>query len=199
VRAVIASGEIGPVHHVNAELGFKSDAGPEHRLFNPDLGGGGLLDLGIYPLSMATALLGPVDTVAALAELGPTGVDEQTGFVLRHAGGGMSVCGCSLRADLASELTVAGERGHVRMHSRFHHATSVTVVNKEGVHRTIDTPYLGNGYVHEVIEAQRCWRAGLIESPGMTHDESLALMGVMDEIRRQVGVGYAADRAAHKE
>jgi predicted dehydrogenase len=199
VRSIVASNEIGPVHHIGAELGFKSEAGPEHRLFNPALGGGALLDLGIYPLSMAVALLGPVESVTAQAELGPTGVDEQTGFVLRHRGGGMSVCSCSLRARLPGELTIAGERGHVRMNTLFHHTKTVTVVREDGVTRTVDTPYIGNGYVHEAIEAQRCWKAGLVESPGMTHEASLALMGVMDEVRRQIGVSYAADRAARNQ
>jgi predicted dehydrogenase len=195
VRRIVESGEIGPVHQVNAELGFKSEAGPEHRLFNRALGGGALLDLGIYPLSIAVALLGSVDKVTAQADLGPTGVDEQTGFLLRHSKGGMSVCSCSLRARLPSELTIAGERGHVRMNTMFHHTTTVTVVRADGISRTVPTPFLGNGYVHEVIEAQRCFKAGLIESPGMTHDDSLALMGVMDEVRRQIGVTYAADQA----
>jgi predicted dehydrogenase len=199
VRRIVESGEIGPVHQVNAELGFKSEAGPEHRLFNRALGGGALLDLGIYPLSIAVALLGPVDKVTAQADLGPTGVDEQTGFLLRHSKGGMSVCSCSLRARLPSELTIAGERGHVRMNTMFHHTTTVTVVRADGISRTVPTPFLGNGYVHEVIEAQRCFKAGLIESPGMTHDDSLALMGVMDEVRRQIGVTYAADLAGAEE
>jgi predicted dehydrogenase len=199
VRRIVDSGEIGPVHQVNAELGFKSEAGPEHRLFNPALGGGALLDLGIYPLSIAVALLGPVDKVTAQADLGPTGVDEQTGFLLRHRGGGMSVCSCSLRARLPSELTIAGERGHVRMNTMFHHTTTVTVVRADGISRTVPTPFLGNGYVHEVIEAQRCFKEGLIESPGMTHEDSLALMGVMDEVRRQIGVTYAADLASAQE
>jgi predicted dehydrogenase len=193
VRRVIASGEIGPVHQVVADFGFKANVGPEHRVFNPALGGGALLDLGIYPLSIAAALLGPVESVRAEAQLGATGVDVQTGFTLRHRGGGMSVCCCSLQARTPCELTVSGERGHVRMNTMFHRAQSVTVVLEDGTSRTVDTPFIGNGYVHEVIEAQRCFAAGLVESPGMTHDETLALMGVMDEVRRQVGLGYSAD------
>jgi predicted dehydrogenase len=163
------------------------------------LGGGALLDLGIYPLSIALALLGPVETVLAQADIGPTGVDEQTGILLRHEGGGMSVCSCSLRARLPSELTIAGEQGHVRMNTMFHRAQTVTVARADGIARTVPTPFLGNGYVHEAIEAQRCWLAGLIESPGMTHEDTLALMGVMDEVRRQIGVHYAADDTAHND
>jgi predicted dehydrogenase len=194
VRRVIESGEIGKVTQVIADLGFKADFGQEHRVYNPVLGGGALLDIGIYPLSIAVALLGPVQAVAAQAEIGPTGVDEQTGFVLRHRDGGMSMCSCSLRARLPSELTIAGEQGHVRMNTMFHRAQTVTVSRADGISRTVPTPFLGNGYVHEAIEAQRCWQAGLIESPGMTHDDTLALMGVMDEVRRQIGVHYSADK-----
>jgi predicted dehydrogenase len=151
-----------------------------------------LLDLGIYPLSIAAALLGPVESVRAQAEMGGTGVDVQTGFTLRHEGG-MSVCSCSLQARTPCELTVSGERGHIRMNTMFHRAQSISVVLDDGSSRTVATPFVGNGYVHEVIEAQRCFEAGLIESPGMTHDETLALMGVMDEVRRQIGLAYEAD------
>jgi predicted dehydrogenase len=196
VRRIVASGEIGAVHQVVADFGFKADVGPEHRVFNPVLGGGALLDLGIYPLSIAAALLGPVDSVRAQAEIGPTGVDLQTGFTLKHRSGGVSVCSCSLQARTPGELTVSGERGHVRMNTMFHRARSITVVLDDGSSRTVDTPFIGNGYVHEAIEAQRCFSAGLIESPGMTHDETLALMAVMDEVRRQIGLTYAADEQA---
>lgn len=194
VRRIIASGEIGAVRQVVADFGITPNAGPEHRVYNPELGGGALLDLGIYPLSIATALLGPVTEIKAQAALGETGVDVQTGFTLRHEGGGLSVCSCSFQARTPCELTVSGSRGHVRMNTMFHRATSVTVSLEDGSTRTVDTPYLGNGYVHEVIEAQRCFRAGLLESPGMKLEETLALMGVMDEIRRQVGLAYESDR-----
>lgn len=190
VRRIIASGEIGKVRHVSADFGFSATTDPAHRVNNPDLGGGALLDLGIYPLSISTALLGPVKSVVAQAEMGPTGVDIQTGFLLRHEGGGVSACSCSLTANTPVELSVSGELGFVRMNTQFHRATTVTVNA-----RTIETPYLGNGYVHEAIEAGRCLRAGLIESPGMTHDETLSLMGVLDEIRAQIGLRYPADRA----
>jgi predicted dehydrogenase len=193
VRRIVASGEIGKVHQVVADFGFKADFGPEHRIYNPVLGGGALLDLGIYPLSIAAALLGPVESVRAQAEFGPTGVDVQTGFTLKHRDGGMSVCSCSLQARTPCELTVSGERGHIRMNTMFHRTQSLGVVLDDGTSRTVPAPYLGNGYVHEAIEAQRCFLASLIESPVMPHDETVALMAVMDEMRRQIGLTYAAD------
>lgn len=193
VRRIIGSDEIGAVHQLSADFGFTATQGPEHRVFNPVLGGGALLDLGIYTLSIAAALLGPVVSVRAQAEMGSTGVDVETGFTLRHASGAMSVCSCSLRARTPCELTVSGAKGHVRMNTQFHCARSVTVVLADGHSRTVDTPFIGNGYAHEAIEAQRCFLAGLIESPHMAHEETLALMGVMDSIREEIGLRYAAD------
>jgi predicted dehydrogenase len=193
VRRIIASGEIGPVSQVTADFGFVAPFGPEHRVFNPALGGGALLDLGIYPLSIAQALLGPVAAVSAQAQMGPTGVDLQTGFTLRHEDGGMSACSCSLLARTPCELTVSGPLGHVRMNTQFHRTQSVSVVLAAGASRTVHTPFIGNGYAHEAIEAQRCFKAGLIESPGMTHAETLALMGLMDAIREQIGLSYPGE------
>jgi len=193
VRRVIAAGEIGAVHQVTADFGFTATRDPAHRVNNRDLGGGALLDLGIYPLSIAAALAGPVAAVQATAQLGDTGVDLQTAFTLTHDSGVMSVCSCSFKARTPVELTVAGELGFVRMNTQFHRATSVTVALADGSTRTVPTPYLGNGYVHEAIEAGRCLRAGLTESAGMTHADTLHLMGVLDTIRSQIGVRYPAD------
>ncbi len=192
VRAVIASGEIGVVSQVTADFGFAATTDPAHRVNAPALGGGALLDLGIYPLSIAAALLGPVAAVQAQAVMGPTGVDLHTAFSLRHEGGGMSLCSCSLAARTPAELTVSGTLGHVRMNTMFHRATSISVATEAGS-RTIPTPYLGNGYVHEAMEAGRCLRAGLGESPAMPLDETLALMGVLDAIRAQIGLRYPSD------
>jgi predicted dehydrogenase len=193
VRRLIGEGVIGTPTQLSADFGFYATQGPQHRVINHALGGGALLDLGIYPLSIATALLGPVESVTASAEMGPTGVDLQTVFALRHGNGAMSACACSLKARTPCELTISGPLGHIRMNTQFHRATSIGVALADGAAYELPTPFLGNGYVHEIVEAQRCWQAGLIESPGMTHDDTLALMGVMDDIRAQIGLRYAAD------
>jgi len=195
-KRIVDSGEIGVASHVSADFGFASDAGPEHRLFNPELGGGALLDLGIYPLSMSSFFLGAVTSVQAQATLGATGVDVQTAFTLQHEGGGMSVCSCTLRARTQSELTISGDKGFVRLHDRFHNTEEISVTLVNGAtrtSRTIKLSHVGNGYAHEAMEVGRCLRAGLIESPAMSHEETLRLMGVMDTIRAQIGLRYSAD------
>src|SRR5690606_37445436 len=129
----------------------------------------------------------------AQAIMGETGVDLTTAFTMRHAGGTLSVCSCSLRARAPSELVVSGTRGSVRMHRMIHMAERITVDLLDGPARTVSTPWIGNGYAHEAIEAGRCLREGLLESPGMTHDETLAIMGLLDTIRTQIGLRYLAD------
>jgi len=191
-KRIVAAGEIGKVHMVQSDLGFVSRVGEEHRLRNPELGGGALLDIGIYPLSVASFFLGEIAAVYAVAELDSTGVDVQTAFSLRHKGGGLSSCACSLRAKSPNETMISGELGHIRLHARAHQARSLTVV-LDGVSRTEQLPYIGNGYPHEAIEVMRCLRAGELESPLMPLDETLALMQVMDTIRAQTGVRYPAD------
>ena len=193
IKRLIASGAIGTVHQLSADFGFRSTVDPAHRLHNRDLGGGALLDLGIYPLSLASDLLGPIVSVQAQAELGPTGTDVQTAFTLKHQCGAIAVGTCSLIARTPGELIVSGERGYIRMNAPFHMAQSLTVVQSDGSSRQIDTPFLGNGYPHQVIETMRCMRDGLIESPRMPHAETLALMGWLDTMRAQIGLGYPAD------
>lgn len=193
VRRIIESGEIGSVTQLHADFGFSATPDPAHRVNDPTLGGGALLDLGIYPLSIACALLGRVETVQALAIMGETGVDLTTAFTMRHAGGTLSVCSCSLRARAPSELVVSGTLGSVRMHRMFHMAESITVDLMDGPSRTIATPWLGNGYTHEAIAAGQCLRDGLLEHPAMTHDDTLAIMGLLDTIRGQIGLRYLAD------
>ena len=195
VRRIVASGEIGTPRQVTADFGFAAEVDPDHRLLNPELGGGALLDLGIYPLSIAAYLLGPVVSAQAQAQFGPTGVDVQTGFVLKHEGGGMSVCSCSVQARTPAELTLSGELGHVRLNTMFHRAPSVSVSLADGTSRTVPTPYTGNGYAYEAVEAGRCLREGLLESPRMPLDETLALMGVLDTMRDQIGLRYPADES----
>ena len=194
VKRIMASGEIGTITQVHADFGYSATLEPEHRVNKLELGGGALLDLGIYPLSIACALLGEVESVRAQAIFTDTGVDATTAFTMKHAGGTLSVCSCSMRARSASELIVSGTGGSIRMHRMFHLAERITVELQDGSSRTIPTPYLGNGYTHEAIEAGRCLREGLLEHPGMTLDDSLTLMTLMDEIRAQIGLRYPSDR-----
>ena len=194
-RRLITEGAIGTVQQLQADIGFVANFPPEHRLLNPALGGGALLDIGIYPLSMAAFFLGPVAQVQTLAEMGPTGVDEQAVFSLLHQGGGSSSCACSMRVLSPTELTITGTTGRIRLPGRFYKPDHLVVEPMDSERRVVAAPFIGNGYTHEAMEAMRCIRAGLVESPLMPHAETLALMTVLDTMRAQVGLVYDADRS----
>ncbi len=192
-KRMIDMGEIGNVRNLQADLGFVADAGPEHRLFNPALGGGALLDLGIYPLSMAAFFLGRVKAARGYGELAPAGVDVQASFVLHHEEGSLSTCTCSLNTRTPATLSVCGDKGFLRLHGRFYHTERFTVVLNDGSEREFHFPRIGNGYAHEAMEVGRCLREGLLESPEMPLHETVELMGVLDALRAQLGVRYSVD------
>jgi len=195
VRRLIADGAIGEPLSVLAEFGFDASAlPPEHRAFNPALGGGALLDLGIYPLSLASFLLGPIESVQTQAQRGATGVDVHTAFMLRHQRGGLSQGLCSLRATTPWAAQVLGTHGRIELQPPFFHAEHFTLVRAGASPLNHHMPHRGNGYAHQVVEVDRCVRAGLLESPVMPLDESLALMGWLDVMRGQVGVRYPGEQ-----
>ena len=192
-RRMLERGDIGQPRQVLADFGFCAEFDPKSRLFARELGGGALLDIGIYPLSIAAYLLGPIRDAQAQAVLTETGVDAQTAFSLRHAGGGLSSCLCSITAGTESRLIVSGSRGRIELHAPFFMSQALTVTGNDGTSRTVNLPFLGNGYTHEAVEVSRCLRSGATESPLITLDESLDLMGWLDRMRAQCGVRYPYD------
>jgi predicted dehydrogenase len=197
LKRLIDDGAIGEVVSASADFGFAA-AGlpPEHRAFNPQLAGGGLLDVGIYPLNFAAFVLGPVEAAQAAAELGPTGVDVNTVFNLRHANGALSQGMCSLRATTACRATVLGTAGRIDVEPPFYAAQRLRVVRgtrDDSPVEIVDRPWRGNRYVAQIEEVQRCLRAGLVESPAMPLAESIALVGWMDTMRAQFGLRYPGE------
>ncbi len=192
-RRLLDRSEIGQPRQLLADFGFCAEFDPHSRLFARELGGGALLDIGIYPLSIAAYLLGPVQEAQAHAVLAETGVDAQTAFSLRHRNGALSSCLCSITAGTPSRLIVSGSKGRIELHTPFFMSQALTIVNNDGASRTISLPFLGNGYTHEAIEVGRCLRSDSTESPLMTLEESLDLMGWLDRMRAQCGVRYPND------
>ena len=199
LQRLLAEGAIGELVSVSADFGF-SAAGlpPTHRALAPELGGGGLLDIGIYPLNLAAFVLGDIVGVQADAELGPTGVDVHTVFNMRHAGGQRSQGMCSLRATTACFATILGSNGRIDITPPFYSAQQLRLARgtrpwEETPIETIDRPWRGNRYVAQVEEVHRCLRAGLAESPVMPLDDTVALVGWMDTMRAQFGLRYPGE------
>jgi len=198
-KRLLDQGEIGIAHLVQADFGFAATVGSAHRLRDKHLGGGALLDIGIYPLSLAAYFLGAIGEVHAQATLSDEGIDEQTAFILRHRAGAMSSCACSIVAHSPIVLTISGNAGVIQVNAPFFKSQSLTITDLNSARRTIKLPFLGNGYTHEAIEVGHCLRLGLNESPTMPLDETLALMACMDAIRMQCGVHYPADKTDQGE
>lgn len=190
LRTLLADGVIGDLRMVSADFGYRAGFDPERRTFNPHLGGGALLDVGIYPLSLASMLWGrPVD-IATSAELGETGVDEQAGMVLRYAGGELAVLHTAVRTSTPQEAILMGTDGWIRIHTPWWIPRTMTLHKPGKEPQVIDIPYAGNGYNYEADEVHRCLKAGKLESDVMPLDETLALMETMDQIRAMWGMRY---------
>lgn len=194
VRRLIADGVIGEVRMLNADFGFRTGFNPEGRLFNPDLGGGALLDVGIYPVSLAYALFGKPAEVKTLAGLGATGIDEQSAYLFGYPGGQLALLSSAVRTSTPHEAIIAGTDGMIRIPSWWN-ARQFTLT-KNGETSVIELPFHGNGYNYEAAEVMRCLREGLLESDTMSLDETLSIMGTLDAIREQWGLVYPKERGS---
>lgn len=192
VQQLFATGELGVARQVRADLGFVVDSPETDRLLDPALGGGALLDMGIYPLTFAHVFLGEPDRVAAAATLAPSGIDLDVALSLGYASGAVSSLSCTMTSWSPRTASVATDVGRLDLPAPFHHPTVATWSSDGAVHE-IAEPVVGTGLANEALEVIRCLRTGETESPLVPLDETLALMGLMDRIRSQVGVEYPAD------
>lgn len=216
----VRGGALGDARAATIELGHALASDPKLALFNPARGGGALLDLGVYTVSLALLLFGPVHGVQSQATFGPTGVDEHVTALLSHAGGRQSTIGASLSTRLSNGASISGTAGWARLHEPLYRPDALTFVRAPQVslegpdtgvkaqarrsawlrgayHRLraavppglrgggqlVRRPYRGNGYSYEAIEAMRCLRAGLTESPVMPLAETVRVMETLDAIR----------------
>jgi predicted dehydrogenase len=189
VRRLLADGALGELTTVVADHGQWFAGDPSHRLFAPELGGGALLDLGVYPVSLASMVLGTPSAITARATMTTTGVDAQTSVLLEHPGGAHAVVTATLRARTQTAATISGTEGRIEIPTTWYAAESATFVPRVGDPQRL-TSDDGPGLRHEIAEVARCVREGLTESPVMPLDETVAIMATMDEVRRQIGLTY---------
>ncbi|MFC7493340.1 MULTISPECIES: Gfo/Idh/MocA family protein [unclassified Nocardioides] len=203
LRDRLRSGELGRPRHLHAELGFRVEAPPEDRMFDPALGASALLDMGIYPLTFAHLMLGPATDVRATADLSAGGIDLDVSMTGRYADGALATMTASVTSWSSRRAEIATDLGRIELDD-FHHATHATFtpyVQAEGswvfepgepVRIAGEEPVIGRGYAHEIVEVGRCLREGLRESPLVPHEQTLAILRTMDDVRRQVGVTFPA-------
>jgi predicted dehydrogenase len=190
LRSLLAAGVIGDVQMLVADLCLQFDFDPSDRRYAPSLGGGALLDLGVYPVSFASMIMGPPSSIASHAHLGETGVDEQAVIVLTYDGGQVSTLYTSLWVDSPVEALLMGARGQIRLHPWWIRPDKLTFSSTGQETTTIEMPFEGNGYQFEAAEVMDCLRADKLESDLMPLDETLSIMHTLDSIRAQWGLKF---------
>ncbi|MEE4312123.1 MAG: Gfo/Idh/MocA family oxidoreductase [candidate division KSB1 bacterium] len=190
LRKMLQDGLIGDVRMMTADLGFKFDFDPKSRIFDPALGGGALLDIGIYPLAMAYMIFGAPEKIKSMAILGSTGVDEQETIILGYSGGEIATLYASTQVHTPKEVILIGTKGRIRLHAPIYRPTGMTIQLTDEEDQHLDSGLEGNGYNYEAAEVMNCMRSGQLESAIMPLDETLEIMRTMDALRNQWGFAY---------
>jgi predicted dehydrogenase len=192
VRRLLAQGIVGDIRMITADFGFRADFDPQSRLFDPALGGGSLLDVGVYTVAWANMILNkPPSSLVSTASFAATGVDDQAATILRYDKGEIALLSSSLSAATANEAGIFGTHGSIRIPS-FWRAIRATVSGEK--EKKISIPFRANGYEYEAEEVMRCVKEGKVESPTMPLADSLAILAILDEIRGRWGLVYPMEQ-----
>jgi predicted dehydrogenase len=188
---LIADGAIGEITHVYADFGVVGQFPIGHRMRAPELGGGALLDLGVYPVTFAHLFLGVPESVQACAALTPEGTDQNTALLLGYASGATATVHCGFVGETPQRAVITGTTGRIEVDRHFYRPDGFTLV-RGGEAEQISLPVRGNGMAYEAEEVMRCLRGGLTESPVIPLSATLDVMRTMDAARAQIGVTYPA-------
>jgi predicted dehydrogenase len=194
LRTRLLAGEFGTPRQVHADLGNVVPH-DDIRMWDPALGAGVLLDMGIYPLTFARLMLGPFASAYAVGDLDSQGVDVDVAIAARHESGAVSSLTCSMTSATSRLASVFTDEGALDFSRDFHHPAYATWTPAGGEPHRIEPPsaVYGTGLGNEAAHVQECLREGLTESPLVPHAQTLELLGVMDDLRRQLGVRYPSD------
>ena len=195
VRDRIATGAIGEIVTITADHGQSLDLPAAHRLKNPDLAGGAILDLGVYPVSFVVDLLGAPQEVKAVGRLTETGVDGHVSMVLGYPGLTLAQADTTLWTKTPTTAVVCGTEGSIEIDGDFYGPGLVRLRRADRTRSVVEEwdGSADNGFQFQAADVARCVAAGRHESERMTWDSSRAVMAVMDEARRQVGVVYPGE------
>lgn len=198
VRAMLAQGMIGEPKGVLANFGFKPTEPISPRIYDPALGGGTVLDIGIYPIFLAQSLLGVPDKILATMEPASTGIDQQCSMIFQYKSGAVATLFSTFESNLETDADIFGSKGRIRLTNRFYEP-SATIQYYTG---TVESRSLipverepGWGYQFEIRHVNDCIKKGLTESPVHSLDDTLSLMQTLDRVREIAGIRYEADRA----
>lgn len=194
VREILSSGVIGKVITVEADHGQRLADYANPRHWEPELAGGALLDLGIYPVSFAHLVLGVPAKITSTASFTDKGVDAQTAAIFDYASGAQAVISTTLTAKTANKATICGELGRIEIDTVFYNPTSMRVVMHDGDVTEFPNTYKGHGLREQAQYFSEIIQRGEKESSLLSLDESIAIMESLDEIRKQIGLIFPSER-----
>jgi predicted dehydrogenase len=185
IRRLLDDQALGEIISFSGDHGQWFAPNPEHRIFARELGGGALLDLGVYPVSFASMVLGTPERISSVIQPAFTGVDGQTSMWFSYASGAQALLTCTSLAKTATRAVIVGSEARIEIDSQFYRPTSFTLVTRDGQETRYEDTHEGWGLRHQTDEVVRCLRAGLLESPVMPLDESISIMETMDSVLAQ--------------
>ena len=198
IRELIRSGALGEVRTVIADHNQNLPKDPAHRLNDPALGGGALLDLGIYPVSFAFDVFGAPTGIRAAASMTETGVDRQTAMIFEYGGGQQAVLHCALDTAGPNQASIIGTEGRIEIPSVWYTPSAFTRYDADGnIVERFDEPVTGRGMQYQAREMERLIAAGSVANDILPPRQSVQVMEAMDEVRRQIGLAYASDDKDH--
>lgn len=182
LRKLLADTALGEIVSVEADHGQWFEFDPDFRLFAPELGGSALLDLGVYPVSFASMVLGRPENVMALIDPAITGVDAQTSMLFGYRSGAHAILTCTSRAKSATRATITGTKARIEIDGDFYAPSAFSLIQRSGERERFEFMTSGRGLHYEATEVARCIEEGLLESPLMPLDESVAIMETMEVV-----------------
>ena len=193
LNQLLQEGIIGKCRLLQADFGYDMPFDASHRSYNPELAGGALLDVGIYPINFAQMIFreDPQEIISASIP-SSTGVDEQSAYIFKYSSGSLAVMNSAVNVETQHNAWIYGSEGYIHMPD-FFHATKIHIQRMDGITDTITLPFESTGYGYEAIEVINCINSGKTESSIMPLSESLKIMQLMDTIRDQWGLKYPGE------
>lgn len=185
----VRNGVIGDIKYINADFAFRGSETENQRLFDKNLGGGALFDIGVYPLFLSYILLGKPNEIVAKAIMHKNDIDLQTSMILQYESA-QSILHASIVSNSDMKAVIAGSKGRIELNSPWFVADGYSLFINEEKEAVISLPVLGKGYSHEIIECHNCIRNNQIESKYWSHQNSLDLSGIVEKIKNQIKLSF---------
>jgi predicted dehydrogenase len=190
LKKILKDDPIGKVHSLYACHGQNLKGVKNPRLWTKELGGGALLDLGIYVVSLSQMIFGTPKNIQAKSIFTKEGIDAKTSMIFEYNNGEIANLNCTMYDSHPNRAVISGEEGWIEIDPTFYAPTTIRVINRNQKKITYEENYHGHGLREQALEMQNCILNNNIESKKMTHSDSISVMEIMDNVRYKVGLKY---------